>query len=568
MATSAAIKYLGTALLSLLGLVSASFLAVFIAIPALNSQTVEPVYARDFQSRAITTAVGNGGLSVSTIRGQVTVGQDRPSPALVRIYNAARTPRKIDIVAQQYTDLDGRFELEVAPGDYEVLVTKGPEFEYFFSNVTAGDGDDLIHDVRLHRIADMAASGWYGGDPHQHSTYSDGADDIEDLLVSNVAMGLHFSTQTDHNSIDQNPHALEWALQVDLTSDSGDKFLVIGGNEVTTDFGHMNVWEPKNAAGDYVLIDPGPGQGNDSADARRNGLLRILRDMDEFGEFKNINHPFAGNVTGSLDGARQRDTFMDEDFDWLENLDIVTRFDATETWNGGSGFMNSMYYFGSDVSHPFEAMHKVFHEWYRVLNTGVRFPSVGSSDTHNNKASRYLANYDVLVTEVRNGFGGFLPWIPASLAYSMFGDVEGALMYQELDEVEYGLEEVALIPGSPRTYVYTGGELSSAALAANIGHSFITSGPLLLATIDGAMPGETVAATATSTLRLDVISHKPLHKLMVIADGELVFELPLDDVMRIERDIELDLAGRKWAIVYVEGNFNYAYAFTNPIYLE
>ena len=63
---------------------------------------------------------------------------------------------------------------------------------------------------------------------------------------------------------------------------------------------------------------------------------------------------------------------------------------------------------------------------------------------------------------------------------------------------------------------------------------------------------EAIAASASSTLRLDVISHTPLHKLMVIVDGEPV----------------LNLARRKWAIVYVERNFNYAYALTNPIYLE
>lgn len=38
--------------------------------------------------------------------------------------------------------------------------------------------------------------------------------------------------------------------------------------------------------------------------------------------------------------------------------------------------------------------------------------------------------------------------------------------------------------------------------------------------------------------------------------------------MSCQADLALPLAGKKWIIVYAEGAKNYAYAYTNPIYIE
>lgn len=231
--------------------------------------------------------------------------------------------------------------------------------------------------------------------------------------------------------------------------------------------------------------------------------------------------------------------------------------------------MESMYYFGSDVVHPFEGMDRVFHEWFRLLNTGVKFPSLGSSDTHDASVQGAIDDFGELISGVKDIFFGQLPYIPPKIAYQLFDkNIEAALMYQELDSIEYALEEIALMPGTARTYIYTGGELSTKALIDNVAHSFITSGPLLRADIDGAMPGQTAVINDDNTLNVDIVSHKPLRKLLVIGDGELLLEKQYDDVMSIKEGIALDLKDRQWVIVYVQGHKNYAYAFTNPIYLK
>jgi hypothetical protein len=549
----------------LLLLLLALFIVLFL-IPALRPAPAQGIYSEEYQS-TVTQNVSE--TTFAAVRGQVKNAQGRGIPALVRIYNARRSRYQIDIAAQQYTDLHGNFTLQLTPGEYELLVNKGPEYEYLFVPFSVSDKQTVSFDIGLERIVNMAELGWFAGDPHQHSGFKDGKDPLPQLLLANVALGLHFSAQTDHNVVGQNPLAKAWATDVALDSDSGFPFHVIGGDEISTSIGHMIVWEPKDDTGSYIHVDHDAPQPEASLDSKIEALTRINKDARRYGQFVNINHPAGGNVAYENFGEKRGDSFMDVDFDWVANREHVLAFDATETWNGGSGFMESMYYFGSGIVHPFEGMERVFHEWFRLLNTGAKFPSLGSSDTHDASVQGAIDDFHKLVNGVKDIFFGQLPYIPPKIAFPLFGDnVEAALMYQELDAIEYALEEVALLPGTARTYVYTGGELSTKALIDNIGHSFITSGPLLLADIDGAMPGQTARISGRNTLNLAIKSHKPLRKLLVIADGELLLQRQYDDVMQIQEQIALDLDGKRWAMVYVEGHKNYAYAFTNPIYLD
>lgn len=560
-------RLLKRGLIAVLALLALAIAAVFFLIPRWQLQPVEPVYASEFRSQLKVTRLA-GATDTVQLQGAVRDQAGRPITALVRLYNARRTARHLDLVTQEYTALDGLFTLEAAPGDYELYVYKGPEYEYFIQPLTLSGGSNLKLDVALHQLIDMAALGWYAGDPHQHSAFLDGEDEVADLLRYNTAVGLHFSVQTDHNVVGQNVVARNYLRDVALHTTPEREYLALGGDEISTSIGHMIAWEPRDASGEYVHIDhqaPAPDQ---PMAQKKRALERLIGDFDRHALFKQINHPGGGTRAYEHFGEKRGDSFMDVDFDWVENQDYILAFDATETWNGGSGFLRSMYYFGSQEKHPFEAMERVFHEWFRLLNTGARFPSLGSSDTHDARADRDRAGYTRLVTEVRNTFGGLLPYIPPRVAYKLFGQVEGALIYQELDFVEYALEEIALLPGSARTYIYTGGEFSGEALARNVAHSFITSGPLLRAQVDGAMPGQVAVASESNQLQLDILSHKPLQKLMIIVDGELHREIPLADVMQVQQTLELDLRGKRWLLVYAEGHDNYAYAFTNPIYLD
>ncbi|GAB3286672.1 hypothetical protein [Parahaliea aestuarii] len=546
-------------------LVVAFIALVFLVIPAFRHQDLTPVYATEFASKVTTASapsINEGIGGVVTVAGKGTT-------AMLRVYNRPRKERFVDVVTTEFTELDGRFELALSPGDYQLLVSKGPEFEFVFHDFSVNAGESINMDIDLVQLVDMTQRGWFAGDPHQHSAFADGKDAIDDLLRANAAVGLHWSVQTDHNVVGQNPVARQAAIDMGLEHAGHAPYHTVGGDEVTTRIGHMIVWEPLNPLGEYEHIDHETPGHDDPLEERLDAIHRIAHEMREMGQFQNINHPHGGSRAYEAFGDNASSTWGDMNLDWVRHKETVLQFDATEGWNGGSGFMQGgIYYFGSRAEHPFEAMERVFHQWYRLLNTGAKFPSLGSSDTHDTKVAEQIAGYNRLSEGVKEVFFGLHPYLPQGLAYALTDDVPGALMYQHLDFVENQLEDIALMGGSPRTYVYTGGELTTEKLAQNMAHSFVTSGPLLLAQINGAMPGETALPQAQNTLELDIVSHKPLSRLMVVVDGELAVDKRYDHVMHIKDSLALDIRGKKWAIVYVEGENNYAYAYTNPIYFH
>ncbi|MFC1734294.1 carboxypeptidase regulatory-like domain-containing protein, partial [candidate division KSB1 bacterium] len=76
------------------------------------------------------------------------------------------------------------------------------------------------------------AGGWFAGDNHMHTTYSDGIGSVADNVASAYQKGLSWVTITDHNTINQ-------ANDVNTENAKYDDFLVMFGEEVTTSPSHF-----------------------------------------------------------------------------------------------------------------------------------------------------------------------------------------------------------------------------------------------------------------------------------------------------------------------------------------
>ncbi|QGQ94658.1 hypothetical protein EHS13_07030 [Paenibacillus psychroresistens] len=72
-------------------------------------------------------------------------------------------------------------------------------------------------------------TGWYSGDNHSHSKWSDGSGTIHDNFTSARNKGLDFLTATDHNKIGQ---------QNDVALENSDDFVALWGEEISTSGGH------------------------------------------------------------------------------------------------------------------------------------------------------------------------------------------------------------------------------------------------------------------------------------------------------------------------------------------
>ncbi len=110
------------------------------------------------------------------------------------------------------------------------------------------------------------------------------------------------------------------------------------------------------------------------------------------------------------------------------------------------------------------------------------------------------------------------------------------------------------------------------------GHAFVTSGPLVDFTVDGRIPGETVAidAGAEVTVRFEVTSITPLEKAELVFNGEVVREMLFEGdrrSMTFEDAFRPDQSG--WYHLRISGapeerlplDIAYAFALTNPVWV-
>jgi len=169
---------------------------------------------------------------------------------------------------------------------------------------------------------------WYRGDFHSHTVHSDGLNSIDEYAIEAARVGLDFLAITDHNTTS---HFEEIATR------NGD-FLLIPGEEVTTAWGHANVWG-LDAWVDFRCTD----------DA---GMQRIIDFVHERGGLFSPNHPKPG-------------------YPWEFGL---TGFRVTETWQGP-------WRLGNDLSREF---------WERRLREGERAVAVGGSDCHSIAPAKVL----------------------------------------------------------------------------------------------------------------------------------------------------------------------------------
>jgi predicted metal-dependent phosphoesterase TrpH len=182
-----------------------------------------------------------------------------------------------------------------------------------------------------------AGRGWYRGDCHVHSVYSDGQLTVGQLAAGARAAGLDFIATTEHNTADAHG---AWQAH------DGGGLLVILGEEVTTAGGH------------WLALGLRPGQLVDwRYRAEDQAIGRQLDQVHDVGGLCVVAHPHAPYPGGSFTYPYQG-------------------FDAVEVWNGQ---------WTSD--RPWNADNEAaLAGWARSLAAdaadGRWRPALGSSDTH------------------------------------------------------------------------------------------------------------------------------------------------------------------------------------------
>ncbi|HMA38135.1 MAG TPA: CehA/McbA family metallohydrolase [Chloroflexia bacterium] len=164
---------------------------------------------------------------------------------------------------------------------------------------------------------------WYRGNLHAHTYHSDGANSVAEMAAEHRRWGLDFGAMTDHNLV--NP---------ELALGAHADFLWLPGEEVTTQWGHLNVWGLD--ADDWLDF-----RCTDLA-----GMEQIIAAARARGALTSINHP-------KEDGP-----------DWI--FPALPETDAFEVWQAPWFLSNYV----------------TLALWQGLLAQGRRPTAVGGSDLH------------------------------------------------------------------------------------------------------------------------------------------------------------------------------------------
>lgn len=166
---------------------------------------------------------------------------------------------------------------------------------------------------------------WYKGELHCHTVHSDGDSTVAEVIQIAESLGLNFLAITDHNNRSQ---------QIDLAR-AQTSLTLIPGYEVTTYYGHWNIW----GSGDWI----------DFRVQSPDDLRSAMQMANDQGYLVSCNHPRPFGP------------------DWA--FPEVEDFTAIEVWNGPWELLN-------DYCLTF---------WETRLRRGQHFVAVGGSDFHFSK---------------------------------------------------------------------------------------------------------------------------------------------------------------------------------------
>lgn len=249
----------------------------------------------------------------------------------------------------------GRDTITVPPGTYSVQVWRGPEWRSLARTVVVRPDVATTNLFALGRLANLPASGWWGGDVHVHMNYGGAYRNTPEHLAHQArAEGLHVVQNLIVNKEQRIPDIAYW--RPGLLYSSPD-LIIANGQEF-----HTGLWGHSSLLGireHYVLPDYAayPGTALASLYPTNAAVFDIARAQ---GGLTGYVHPFDFRPT-------------------LEEMQGGVPYELpVDVALGKVDFLEVMGY----------ADHLITSEiWYRLLNCGFRVPAAAGTDAFPNFAN-------------------------------------------------------------------------------------------------------------------------------------------------------------------------------------
>ncbi len=263
---------------------------------------------------------------------------------------------------------NGAVKQELGPGKYELIFSRGPEYDAVFEQVEVKAGEETHVQATLNRVVD--SKGWVSTEYHSHSSPSgDNTSDQRGRVLNLLCEHLEFAPCTEHNRIDSYaPHLKQLKAERWMATCTGME--LTGG---PLPINHQNAFplihKPHTQDGGAPVTDIDPVVQ----------IQRLAMWDDGSEKLVQTNHPNLMQIYGDRDtngkpdgGFRQMLEFMDV----VEVHPPEAIFEDLET---------------SKDKYP--RGNTIFH-WLQLLNQGYRIAGVVNTDAHYNRhGSGWLRNY-------------------------------------------------------------------------------------------------------------------------------------------------------------------------------
>jgi len=319
-------------------------------------------------------------LQVGTLRINVFDEQRNFLPCKVSLTGKAKSnqlnfgPESADARVKDLLYLyQGREEILLPIGEYEAIISRGPEYDAIFADVTIQPGGMTSLKPTLKRVVDT--TGWISTDFHSHSSPSgDNTGSQLGRVLNLLCEHIEFAPCTEHNRIDTYaPHIQTLGIEKYLATCTG---MELTGSPLPLN--HQNVFplilKPHQQDGGGPLTDTSPEKQIQRAALWDNRSDKLVQQ----------NHPDIGWLFFDKNGDGKPDGGYAEAFPFIEAIEL----------------------------HPLESIleHSAQHEykgrvrnnrmvnWLQLLNQGYRITGVVNTDAH--------YNY--------HGSGGLRNWVKCS----------------------------------------------------------------------------------------------------------------------------------------------------------
>ena len=315
------------------------------------------------------------------------VGFD-PSPAPANNVLGARTGVVGDdsdslaygITLVDFIDRTGLSErLTLEPGDYQLVVSRGPRYSAFRQNITIASGQTLEVQAELAQV--IGTDGYIFADFHVHSIDSPDAEvNRSERVATFLAEGMDFFTPSDHDM------RVDFAATLDAM-DVSDLIGTAPSGEITPfDYGHFNSWPVTVDAARIGggTVDWGreaqPGMDFPQYASYVLSPAEIFEQSlaDPKGNLVQINHvashfgPVGLGIDTGLTPPRSSVDLSQRRLDPGLGNAFDDGFQALEVWigtDGRDGIFNA--FLGQNAG-----------DWFNLINQGIVRTGVADSDTH------------------------------------------------------------------------------------------------------------------------------------------------------------------------------------------